>query len=110
MTRVTLAIATIAVLLFATFGCAPVPAREAIAFGKPVVLFHGDSHYFRIDEPLTPQRVRGAAVSPALENFTRVEGFGSPYLHWVQVTIDPDEPNVFTFQPWLVAPNLGKRP
>lgn len=25
---------------------------ETIAFGKPVVLVHGDSHYFRIDKPL----------------------------------------------------------
>ena len=24
---------------------------ETIAFGKPVVLIHGDSHYFRIDKP-----------------------------------------------------------
>jgi hypothetical protein len=79
---------------------------EVKAFAKPVVLVHGDSHYFRIDKPLTPQRVRGAVVTPSLENFTRVEGFGTPYHHWVQITIEPGEPNVFTFQPRIVAANL----
>ena len=83
--------------------------KEARAYGKPVVLFHGDSHYFRIDKPLTPQRVRGAVIAPALENFTRVEGFGTPYHHWVQVTIDPTEPNVFAVQARLVAANLTPR-
>ena len=83
--------------------------RETTAYGKPVVLFHGDSHYFRIDKPLTPQRVRGAVVTPALENFTRVEGFGAPYHHWVQVAIEPDEANVFTFQARLVGANLAPR-
>jgi hypothetical protein len=70
---------------------------------------HGDSHYFRIDKPLTPQRVRGASIAPALENFTRVETFGTPYHHWVQVTIEPGEANVFAFQPRLVAANLTPR-
>src|SRR5215475_12588343 len=30
---------------------------EAIAFGKPVVYVHGDSHYFRIDKPLLDSTV-----------------------------------------------------
>jgi hypothetical protein len=27
--------------------------EETVAFRKPVVLVHGDSHYFRIDKPTT---------------------------------------------------------
>jgi hypothetical protein len=83
---------------------------ESMAFGKPVVLVHGDSHYFRIDKPLSPPRVRGKQVATALENFTRVETFGSPYHHWVHVTVDASDPNVFTFRPRIVEANLTRRP
>lgn len=80
--------------------------KESSAFAKPVVLVHGDSHYFRVDMPLGPRPVRGLEVKPALENFTRVETFGSPYHHWVEVGVDPNDPNVFTFRPRLVRANL----
>jgi len=83
--------------------------KETVAFGKPVVLAHGDSHFFRIDKPLSPMRVRGAAVTPALENFTRVETFGTPYHHWVHVTVEASDPNVFTFRPRIVTANLTPR-
>ena len=83
--------------------------KEATAFGKPIVLVHGDSHFFRIDKPLSPRPVRGTVVTPALENFTRVETFGSPYHHWVHVTVDASDPNVFTFRPRLVAANVTPR-
>lgn len=79
---------------------------ESKAFGKPVALLHGDSHYFRIDKPLSPLRVRNQPVVTELENFTRVETFGSPYSHWVHVTIDPQDPNVFTFRQRIVAANV----
>ena len=84
--------------------------KEARAFGKPVVLVHGDSHYFRIDKPLSPRRERGTTVTPVLENFTRVETFGSPYHHWVQVTVEPNDPNVFTFRPRIILENLTRQP
>lgn len=82
--------------------------KEALAFSKPIVLVHGDSHFFRIDKPLSPRPARGTAALP-LEHFTRVETFGSPYHHWVHVAVDAD-PNVFTFRPRLVAANLIPRP
>ncbi len=74
---------------------------ETIAFGKPVVLVHGDSHYFRVDKPLT-----GAKSRRRLENFTRVETFGNPDAHWLRVTVDPRDPNVFTFRQQIVPANL----
>lgn len=83
---------------------------EATGFSKPVVLVHGDSHFFRVDKPLSPRRERGATVTPALEHFTRVEVFGSPYHHWVHVTVDARDPNVLTFRPRLVAANIAQRP
>jgi hypothetical protein len=77
---------------------------EVIAFGKPVVLVHGDSHYFRIDKPYMRRPLSG----PAVENFTRVETFGEPHHHWLQVTIDPVDPNVFVFRPRILPANLLK--
>ena len=84
--------------------------RQTVAFGKPVVLVHGDSHYFRVDKPLSPLRVRGRPPVTALENFTRVETFGSPYSHWVHVTVDAGDPSVFTFRPRIVGANVKPRP
>jgi len=75
--------------------------QETIAFKKPVVLVHGDTHYFRIDKPLV-----GAKSGRRIENFTRVETFGNPDVHWLRVTVDPRKPNVFTFRQEIVARNL----
>jgi hypothetical protein len=75
--------------------------QETIAFKKPVVLVHGDSHYFRIDKPLVSSRSKRR-----LENFTRVETFGNPDVHWIRVQADERNPDVFTFQPEIVEKNL----
>lgn len=75
--------------------------RETIAFGLPVVLVHGDSHYFRIDQPLV-----GHKSHRRLENFTRVETFGNPDVHWVLASVDSRNPNVFRFEPRHVLKNL----
>jgi hypothetical protein len=81
-------------------------AKEAAAFGRPVVLVHGDSHYFRIDKPF--MRRRPDAEEPVIENFTRVEVFGSPYHHWIEVTVNAHDPNVFAFHQRIVPANLLK--
>jgi hypothetical protein len=39
----------------------------------------------------------------------RVETFGTPNPHWLHVTVDPDDPNVFTFRPRIVAANVIER-
>ncbi len=75
--------------------------QETVAFQKPVVLVHGDSHIFRIDKPLISS-VSGRRI----ENFTRVETFGQPDHHWLHVTVDPSDPNVFTFRQRIVEANL----
>jgi hypothetical protein len=69
--------------------------EATLAFGKPVVLVHGDSHYFRIDKPLPP------STDPEglrIVNFTRVETFGQPNIHWLRGTVDPQDPNLFSFR------------
>ncbi len=75
--------------------------QETIVFARPVVLVHGDSHYFRIDKPLI-----GSRSGVRLENFTRVETFGTIDVHWLRARVDPGNPNVFTFEQGIVAENL----
>ena len=82
-------------------------AAKTIAFGKPVVVAHGDSHYFRVDKPLAVPTAAGP--SRRLENLTRVENFGEADVHWVRVIVDPDSRGVFSFEPVVVPGNLFAR-
>lgn len=75
-------------------------ARLSIAFPGPVVLVNGDSHVLRVDKPLTD------AAGNVIENFTRVQTFGSTQNHWVSATINPRDPQIFTFHQHIVAANL----
>lgn len=74
---------------------------RTVAYGRPVVLVHGDSHYFRIDQPLVGRRSKRR-----IENFTRVETYGNPDVHWLEVTVDWRNPNVFDFERRLVRKNF----
>ncbi|BFU45424.1 hypothetical protein [Krasilnikovia sp. MM14-A1004] len=82
---------------------------QTVAFGGPVVLVNGDSHSFEVDKPLTDYattNAAGAAGANVVENFTRVTTFGEYQNHWVSVTVDPDDPNVFQFHPHIIAANV----
>lgn len=72
--------------------------QRTLAFGKPVVLAHGDSHYFRVDKP-------GLVENGFIPNFTRVENFGSSKVHWVEIRVDPESDEVFRFQPMIIDAN-----
>jgi len=72
---------------------------ESIAFRGQVALVHGDSHYFKVDKPLN------GPSGGVLANFTRVETFGARNTHWVSATIDVKDPNLFSFEPRIVAAN-----
>jgi len=74
---------------------------ETIAFHRPVVLVHGDTHYFRIDKPMINRRTKRR-----VEHFTRLETFGNPDVHWVRVAVDWRRPEVFTFHPEMVEANV----
>ncbi len=62
--------------------------RKTLEFDRPVVLAHGDSHYFRIDRPAITKGQR-------LKNFTRIETFGDSNRDWIKVTVAPETPYVF---------------
>jgi hypothetical protein len=66
-----------------------------------VIQAHGGSHHFRIDKPLL-----GTNSGRRLENFARLETFGTDDLHWVRVKIDPKEPEVFVVRREIVDTNL----
>jgi hypothetical protein len=64
-------------------------------FKGDVLLVHGDTHFFKIDKPLrSPTRL--------LPNFTRLQTFGSPSLHWVKVTVRPASEQLFLIEPVIV--------
>jgi hypothetical protein len=75
--------------------------KETVAFGRPVVYVHGDSHIFRVDKPLF-----GSTSRRVIENFTRVETFGHPDAHWLRAIVDPEDPQVFSFRQEIVKANL----
>ncbi len=76
---------------------------ETRNFPGQVVFVHGDTHYFRIDKPLP--RFTDETQLPRLLNFTRVETFGSPNVHWLRAFYDRTNPNVFEFKQQIVPQN-----
>jgi hypothetical protein len=80
--------------------------REVVEFGRPVVLVHGDSHYFRVDKPFLDRN------GNRIEHFTRVETpgdnaqSGSNDVQWVKATVDYKNPEVFAFEQEVVQENV----
>lgn len=72
---------------------------ETLAFPGQVVLVHGDTHYFRIDQPLRDRS------GETIRNFTRVETYGSPTMGWVKGVVDGTDPKVFRFESRPYRPN-----
>ena len=77
---------------------------HTLAFGKPVFLVHGDTHRFRVDQPLVDP-----ATGKRVEQFTRIESFGSPWVDWIKVTIDLADPNLFSYRTGWKQPNAGPK-
>jgi hypothetical protein len=68
---------------------------ETEQFPGQVLLVHGDTHFFKVDKPLySPTKL--------LPNLTRLQTFGSPLIHWVRVTVDGKNNNVFAIEPVIV--------
>lgn len=72
--------------------------EEAEAFGRPVLLIHGDTHMFRVDRPYWSE------YRFEVPNLMRLETYGAPDVGWVEVHVDPDSPGVFGFTPRPVSP------
>ena len=69
---------------------------EALAqqYARPVVLAHGDDHFFFVDQPLSNQL------------FSRVQTYGETRVHWVKVRVDPKSSGVFSIEQKIVKSNL----
>ncbi|HTE15478.1 MAG TPA: hypothetical protein VK642_10415 [Burkholderiales bacterium] len=69
--------------------------KETLNFSGEVLLIHGDTHRYRMDQPLMiPQTNR------LLKNFTRLEVFGYPSVNWVRVRVSQQDGKVaFTTSP-----------
>ena len=74
----------------------------ALKFGKPVLFVNGDTHLYKLDQPIADP-----ATGRPLQNFTRVVVFGSPQTRWIRAGIDPASPRVFQVSP---APQFAPRP
>lgn len=70
-------------------------AEQTQNFEGQVLFVHGDTHFFKQDKPLfNPGKM--------LTNFTRLQTFGSPSLHWVKVNVNLNSPNIFAIEPVVV--------
>jgi len=67
-------------------------AYEGAELGVPILAVHGDTHRFTVDKPMmfTDGRTRA-------DHLTRLEVFGSPERGYVIVTVDPRNPELFSF-------------
>ena len=72
--------------------------EETNNYPGEVVFVHGDVHFYKVDKPLVDQ-------AHLIKNFTRVETFGSPNVHWIKVSVHPEGRNLFTFEPMMVQGN-----
>jgi hypothetical protein len=77
---------------------------EMESYERPTLFIHGDTHLFRINRPLV-----GAKTQQPFQNFTRVETFGWPDSHWLRVSVDPNDTELFRIRTELVAENLVNR-
>jgi len=71
--------------------------QAAKRLAKPVLFIHGDTHFEHIDQPFTDD------LGNTILNLTRLEVFGSPFVGWVKVDVDPLAPDIFRFTPHLQA-------
>lgn len=68
--------------------------REAVeAYGKPVLLVHGDGHVWRNDHPLRRDD------NKLITNLQRVATFGPPANGWAEIIVSGEDPARFTVIP-----------
>jgi hypothetical protein len=58
-------------------------SKEAQSYAGNVLIIHGDTHWFRLDKPLLNPR-----SGKTIDNVTRLEVYGSPFVNWIHVTVD----------------------
>jgi hypothetical protein len=80
-------------------------SRHAAEFGKPVLIIHGDTHEYTVDQPLLHPDGK-----KMLKNVVRLEVFGDKHMHAVRVFVRPNEPMPFAFQPLFMPENMRGLP
>ena len=73
--------------------------KHARAFGKPILVIHGDKHLLVIDKPLYQAR-------QLIYNVTRLMVFGATEVQGVIVNVDPDDADLFSFKTLTVPENI----
>ena len=66
--------------------------QRAADFGRPVLLAHGDEH-----------RYEAEPAYGGVPNLTRLETFGDTATEWLALTVNPRTPEVFSWEPRVVA-------
>jgi len=81
---------------------------NTLKFKKPVLLQNGDEHWYQVDMPMneTAGKLVEKDKGSLVENFTRVQTFGSGFNHWVELIIDPHSDNLWTFKVHIIKENL----
>ena len=64
-------------------------AEEAKRYKGAVLVVHGDTHWYRFDQPLVDP-----SSGQKVENVTRLEVHGSPFVNWVHVTVSVENGRV----------------
>jgi hypothetical protein len=72
-------------------------ADRAAAFRKPVLVAQGDSHVFKVDQPLlSGDPIHGITVS--VPNLTRIVVQGATTSEWLELRVDPKLDALFSWQ------------
>jgi len=81
---------------------------NTIKFKKPVLLQNGDEHWYQVDMPMneTAGKLVEKDKGSLVENFTRIQTFGSGFNHWVELIIDPRAENLWTFKVHIIKANV----
>lgn len=72
-------------------------SAAAARLRKPILFVHGDTHIYRFDTPFVD------ASGQPVANPARLETYGSPFVGWEKVTVDPDDAKLFRVEPMLQA-------
>jgi len=82
---------------------------NTIKFKKPVLLQNGDEHWYQVDMPMneTAGKLIEKDKGSLVENFTRVQTFGSGFNHWVELVVDPrNKQQLWTFKVHIIPGNV----
>jgi len=82
---------------------------NTLQFKKPVLLQNGDEHWFQLDMPMNETAGKLVEKDKGLlvENFTRVQTFGSAFNHWVELVVDPSSSSLWSFKTHIVKENIA---